>query len=115
MKPVNSENDEEYDFYDEDTSVEANSHLVCPCDLKNGDKIKIDLRSDGDLDVMIMDGDDYQEWTIKGEVGSLYREYLQRAHLHASFKAREDRQYLIVVRNESDAETAMQMKISYAE
>jgi hypothetical protein len=108
-----SENDEEYDFYDEDTSVEADTHLIYPCDLKDGDKIKIDLRSEDDLDVMIMDADDYQEWIDQGEVGSLYREFLKRGHLHAFFKAREDGQYLIIVRNESDEEIPLQLKISY--
>jgi hypothetical protein len=111
----NSENDEEYEFYDEDTSVEANSHLIYPCDWKDGDEIKIDLRSEDELDVMIMDADDYHEWIDQGEVGSLYREFLKREHLHAFFKAREDGQYLIIGRNESDEEIPMQLKISYAD
>jgi hypothetical protein len=109
-----SENDENYDFYYDDLTLEGDTHVIFPCDLKDGDEIKIDLRSNGDVDVMIMDADDYQGWIDQGEMGSLYREFLKREHLHAFFKAREDGQYLIIVRNESDEEIQMQLRISYA-
>ncbi len=53
--------------------------MTFPCELEEGDKINIDVKSDE----------------------SLYREFLDRNQLHAFFTATEADTYLVVVRNNS--------------
>jgi DNA-binding winged helix-turn-helix (wHTH) protein len=99
-------------IYGESGSLEADTHMLFPCELKKGDKINIDLKSDEPVDVLIMDKDDYQEWHDKGEVNFLYKEFTERDNLHAFFTAPEDDNYLVIVRNESDSEVDVEINIS---
>ena len=88
----------EDELYIVDTSLESNTHMTFPCDLENGEKINIDLKSDGKVDVHILDNDDYQAWD-SGKDYEIYKEFLERSDLHAFFKARATLQYLVVVNN----------------
>lgn len=98
-------------LYDEDETLDANTHMFFPCELEAGEKINIDLRSDKSVDVLIMDEDDYKEWNEKGEVNTLYKEFLDRDQLHAFFTAPVSDTYLVIVRNNSDDEVEIELKI----
>lgn len=63
---------------------------------------------------MIMDEDDYEQWDEEGEVDTLYKEFLDRDQLHAFFTAENSDTYLVIVRNNSDDEVEIDLKISYA-
>lgn len=113
--PPTEEKADSEDIYDESGTLEVDTHMAFPCDLKEGEKIKIDLRSSGPVDVLIMDEGDYKEWGDKGEVNLLYKEYSDREQLHTLFTARGADKYLVVVRNEQDDEVEFQLTISPAE
>jgi hypothetical protein len=100
-------------LYDEDETLDANTHMFFPCELEAGEKINIDLRSDESVDVLIMDEDDYKEWNEKGEVNTLYKEFLDRDQLHAFFTAPASDTYLVIVRNNSDDEVEIELKIDH--
>jgi len=102
-------------LYDEEETLEGDTHMTFPCELEKGDKINIDLKSDGSVDVLIMDEGDYKEWDEKGEVNTLFREFLDRDQLHAFFTAPDTDTYLIVVRNNSNDDVEMELTISYAD
>lgn len=98
-------------LYDEDETLDENTHMFFPCELEAGQKINIDLRSDESVDVLIMDEGDYKEWNEKGEVNTLYKEFLDRDQLHAFFTAPVSDTYLVIVRNNSDDEVEIELKI----
>jgi hypothetical protein len=112
------EDTEQDSLYDEDSPLGANEHARYPCDLNQGDKIKIDLSSDRPLDVMIFDEDDYLSWLGTGKVDSFYGHYPRKDHghhFHGFFTAPEDGEYLVIVCNRSRSEVEVQMGISYAD
>jgi TIR domain len=102
-------------LYDEEETLEGDTHMTFPCELEEGEKINIDLRSDEAVDVLIMDEGDYKEWDEKGEVNMLYKEFLERDQLHAFFTAPESDTYLVIVRNNSDDDVEIKLKITYAD
>jgi hypothetical protein len=101
-------------LYDEEETLEGDTHIIFPCELEKGKKINIDLKSDERVDVLIMDQGDYQEWNEKGEVNLLYKEYSDTNQLHTFFTAPDSDTYLVVVRNNSDDVVEIELKISYA-
>jgi hypothetical protein len=103
------------DLYDEDQTLGADTHIKFPCELAPQDKINIDLRANRSVDVLIMDEGDYATWAQTGQVGTLYKEYLDRDELHAFFTAENEDTYLVVVRNNSDRSVGIAVKISYVE
>ena len=62
-----------------------------------------------------MDEGDYKEWHEKGEVATLYKEFLDRDQLHAFFTAPDADTYIVVVRNNSNDDVEIELKISYAD
>lgn len=111
------EEEEEADIVihsDEDT-LKGHQHKYFRCELEEGDKINIDMRSDAPLDVMIMDKGDYKPWKRSGELDTYYKLYEDRDRLHAFFTAPEAGEYRIVVCNHSDDEVEVQVNISHAE
>ncbi|MGB8510750.1 MAG: toll/interleukin-1 receptor domain-containing protein [Pyrinomonadaceae bacterium] len=109
------EDDNADSLYDEDEMLDGGTHMTFPCDLDEGEKIKIDLKSSEPVDVLIMDEGDYQEWHDKGEVNLLYKEYLEREQLHTLFTAPDTGKYIVVVRNELDDEAKIQLTIEPTE
>jgi hypothetical protein len=110
------DDDEELDsIHEDDATLEGGLHIPYPCELEEGDKINVDLRSDEPLDVIILDEEDYQSWLQTGQVGSYYGHYENREQLHAFFTAPEDGEYLVVVCNLSRAKADMQVNISHAD
>lgn len=99
-------------LYDEEETIEADTHMTFPCELEAGDKINIDLRSDELVDVLIMEESNYQQSSDDGEV---CREYLDRDQLHTFFTAPDSDTYVVIVRNNSDDEAEVELKISYAD
>jgi hypothetical protein len=102
-------------LYDDSDTLEGDSHLRFPCELEEGEKINIDLRSDEPVDVLVMDESDYKKWNEKGEVNTLYKEYSDRDQLHAFFTAPASDTYLVIVCNNSRDEVEVELKISYAD
>jgi hypothetical protein len=102
-------------LYDEEETLEGDTHMTFPCELEQGDKINIDLKSDELVDILIMDEGDYKEWHEKGEVTTLYKEFLDRDQLHAFFTAPDGDTYIVVVRNNSNDDVEIELKISYAD
>jgi len=98
-------------LHDEETTIGDDSHISYPCELEEGDRINIDLRSDEPVDVLIMDEGDYREWLDKGEVNQLYKEYSDRDQLHAFFTAPVTDTYLVIVRNNSNDDVDIELKI----
>jgi hypothetical protein len=97
-------------LYDEEETVEAGTHVTYPCELDEGDKINIDLRSDELVDVLIMEESTYEQSQDEGEA---CREYLDRDQLHAFFTASDSDTYLVIIRNNSDDDDAeIELKIS---
>jgi hypothetical protein len=99
---------------DEDT-LDENQHVFYRCELEEGDKINIDLKSEAPLDLMIMDEGDYQTWQKTGDANTYYKYYEDRDRLHAFFTAPENDEYLIIVWNHSEDEVEIEVNISYAE
>lgn len=112
---ISVEDDIEDSLYDEETNLEGNTHISFPCDLEEGEKINIDLRSDADVDILIMDEGDYKKWNRTGEVDLLYKEYLDRDRLHTYFTAPNTDKYLIIIRNNLDDEVEIHVKISHVD
>jgi hypothetical protein len=102
-------------LYDEDETLDANTHMFFPCELQAGEKINIDLRSDESVDVLIMDEGDYKKWNERGEVDTLYKEFLDRDQLHAFFTAPVSDTYLVIVRNNSDEVVEIELKIDHTD
>jgi len=102
-------------LYDEEETLEGDTHITFPCELEKGDKINIDLKSVELVDTLIMDEGDYKEWHEKGEVATLYKEFLDRDQLHAFFTAPDADTYIVVVRNNSNDDVEIELKISYAD
>jgi hypothetical protein len=96
-------------LYEETETLDADTHMSFPCELEAGSKINIDLRSD-----QPMDEDDYEHWDEQGEVDTLYKEFLDRDQLHAFFTAEDSDTYLVIVRNNSNDEVEIDLKICYA-
>lgn len=90
-----------------------NTHIFFPYDLKEGQTINIDLKSDRELDVFIMENDDYAAWA-RDEEYEVYNEFLDRDNLHAFFKARETQEYFVVVSNSSDDKAFVHLTIDLA-
>jgi hypothetical protein len=101
-------------LYEEKETLEADTHMSFPCELDAGSKINIDLRSGQPVDVLIMDEGDYEQWDEQGEVDTLYKEFLDRDQLHAFFTAENSDTYLVIVRNNSNDEVEIDLKICYA-
>lgn len=95
-------------LYDEEDTVEADKHATYPCELDEGDRINIDLRSDVPVDVLIMGEGDYEKSKDEGDV---YRDYLDREQLHAFFTAPDSDTYIVIVRNNSDEDAEIELKI----
>ncbi len=108
-------NDVRPSLYDEEETLEGDTHIPFPCELEEGEKINIDLRADEAVDVLIMDEGDYKEWNDKGEVNTFYKEFLDRDQLHAFFTAPESDTYLVIIRNNSDDDVEIELKIAYAD
>ena len=102
-------------LYEEEETLEADTHMTFPCELEVGEKINIDLRADQSLDVLIMDEGDYKHWDEKGEVDTLYKEYLDRDQLHTFFTAPDSDTYLVIVRNNSNESVEMSLEIAYSD
>jgi len=102
-------------LYEEEETLEADTHMTFPFELEVGEKINIDSRADQSLDVLIMDEGDYKQWNEKGEVDTLYKEYLDRDQLHAFFSAPDSDTYLVVVRNNSNDNVEMSLRIAYSD
>jgi hypothetical protein len=96
---------------DEEATIGGDSHISYSCALGAGERINIDLKSDEPVDVLIMDENDYQEWHRKGDVNLLYKEVSDRDQLHAFFTAPVSDTYLVIVRNNSDDEVDIELKI----
>ncbi len=62
-----------------------------------------------------MDEGDYKQWDENGEVDTLYKEYLDRPQLHAFFTAPDSDTYLVIVRNNSNDNVEMSLKIAYSD
>lgn len=62
-----------------------------------------------------MDEGDYANWDETGEIDTLYKEYLDRDHLHTFFTAEDSDTYLVVVRNNSDRSVGISLKIRYVD
>lgn len=99
-------------LYDDEETVEAGTHVTYRCELDEGDKINIDLRSDESVDVLIMEESIYEQSNDEGEV---CREYLDRDQLHAFFTAPDSDTYLVVVRNNSGEDAEIELKISHVD
>lgn len=99
-------------LYEEEETLEADTHMTFPCELEVGEKINIDLRAEQSLDVLIMDEGDYEQWDEKGQVDTLYEEYLDRDQLHAFFTAPDSDTYLVIVRNNSSDNVKMSLNIA---
>jgi hypothetical protein len=110
---ANSDESISNDLYDEDETLEADTHIRFPCELESQDQINIDLRADRSVDLLIMDEGDYAKWDATGEVDTLYKEYLHRDQLHTFFKAEDSDTYLVVVRNNSNRSVGISLKIRY--
>lgn len=102
-------------LYDEEMTLESDSNISFPCELEEGEKINIDLRSDESVDILIMDEGDYEEWNNTGKINLLYKEFPDRDQLHAFFTAPDSDTYLIIVRNNSNDDIDIKLKISYAD
>lgn len=107
------DDEEQVSLHDDDTTLEGGKNIPYLCELEQGDMIKIDVRSEVPLDVMIMDEDSYQTWLRNGPLET-YRNYEDRDQLHAFFTALDDGEYLVVVCNRSRDEADMLVNISHA-
>ncbi|OLE55402.1 MAG: hypothetical protein AUG51_02795 [Acidobacteria bacterium 13_1_20CM_3_53_8] len=112
---INDDDAIEKSLYDEEETLEGNTHIIFPCDLEEGERINIDLISNETVDVLIMDEGDYQQWKKKGEVNLLYKEFSDREQLHAFFTAPVSDKYLVIVRNNTGDEVGVEVKIRYAD
>jgi hypothetical protein len=112
---ANTDDQTEEPLYDETETLEGDTHMWFPCELQEGDKINIDLKSSEPVDVFIMDNGDYEKWDKTGEVDTLFKDYLDRDQLHTFFTAPETDTYLVVVRNNANDETEIQLKICYVD
>jgi hypothetical protein len=115
---ANTDSDEEtipVYLHDEETTLEGDSHIYFSCELKESEKINLDLRSKESVDVLIMDEGDYQEWNDKGEVNLLYKEFLDRDQLHAFFTAPDSDTFLVIIRNNLEDDVDIELKISCVE
>ncbi|MDT7541941.1 MAG: hypothetical protein QOE33_1845 [Acidobacteriota bacterium] len=100
-------------LYDDNMTLKGNTHISLSFELDEDDKINIDLNSNEPVDVLIMDEGDYRYWMKKGEVNLLYEEFLETDQLHDFFNAPDSDTYLVIVRNSSDKEAVVHLKISY--
>jgi hypothetical protein len=101
-----------------DSPLAKNEHARLPCDLEEGDRIRIDLSSDRPLDVMIFDEGDYQSWMKTGRIDTSYGNYPGESHgdhFHGFFTTPEDGKYLVIVCNRSGREVGMRLDVSYAD
>lgn len=107
-----NEEDESRILYSERKKLKFDTHVAYICSLDKGDVIEYKIESDQEIDILLLDDQDYEFWAENNELESYYERYEDSTIVEDSFTAPEKGTFHIVAANYNLEKIAIDVEIT---